>query len=436
MSVHTYIGARYVPRFLGVYDPTQQYEALDVVDNGSGTSYIARKTVPAGTPLTDTDHWFVYGASSGAIIALQNDMIAAQNDILNIDNVEIPALQNSINTINNTTIPALSARIDKNILVIGNSYVNYDVAKPLESCFTNAYEFTYGGVGFLPYTGHSDTFEDCLDNAIAASSPDNTKITDILFVSAMGDSRAYDENRASFESDLASALSSLQTKIAANFPNCHRVCVTLAESRNQIYFSDSKWDALFGTHRAFRNVCVRYGMDYLGWSGFNSLMVASHFQADNYHPNVTGAAVIGEFIKGSYFGKIEYMTKYSTGACQFRYVNSTDTATVACALTPDTTNIQVRQATLTAGSVTLTAGAPFIIFNSLACPPPAPIVAIDSGDHLTTMSSGTQRDWLEFEVNADGYGVARVQNLRTPQQASCSGFNAGLPFLNNFTYFN
>ena len=42
MSMHTYIGARYVPRFTGVYDPTQSYEALDVVDNGSGTSYIAR----------------------------------------------------------------------------------------------------------------------------------------------------------------------------------------------------------------------------------------------------------------------------------------------------------------------------------------------------------------------------------------------------------
>ena len=84
MSVHTYIGARYVPRFLGTYDPTQQYEALDVVDNGSGTSYIAKNIVPAGTPLTDITHWAVYGAASGAIIALQNDMLQAQNDILGL----------------------------------------------------------------------------------------------------------------------------------------------------------------------------------------------------------------------------------------------------------------------------------------------------------------------------------------------------------------
>lgn len=83
--VRQYIGARYVPRFLGTYDVTQIYDALDVVDNGAGTSYIARKTVPAGTPLTNTDYWFVYGSASGAINQLQNDMIAAQNDILAID---------------------------------------------------------------------------------------------------------------------------------------------------------------------------------------------------------------------------------------------------------------------------------------------------------------------------------------------------------------
>ena len=75
MAIRQYIGARYIPRFLGDYDPTTIYEALDVVDNGMGTSYIARKTVPAGTPLTNTEYWFVYGASSGAILDLQTRMM-------------------------------------------------------------------------------------------------------------------------------------------------------------------------------------------------------------------------------------------------------------------------------------------------------------------------------------------------------------------------
>lgn len=79
-----YIGARYMPKFMGVYDATQAYEALSVVDNGSGTSYVSNKPVPVGTPLTDMEYWAVYGASSGAIIALQNDVIALKNDVKSI----------------------------------------------------------------------------------------------------------------------------------------------------------------------------------------------------------------------------------------------------------------------------------------------------------------------------------------------------------------
>lgn len=86
MSMHTYIGARYVPRFVGTYDITQSYDALDVVDNGSGTSYIARIPTPAGTPLTDTTYWFLYGSSSGAIVALQNQVNQLSDDVDKLKN--------------------------------------------------------------------------------------------------------------------------------------------------------------------------------------------------------------------------------------------------------------------------------------------------------------------------------------------------------------
>lgn len=72
--IREYIGARYVPKFMGNYDATQSYEALCVVDNGLGTSYISKIPTPPGTPLTDTVHWALYGASSGAIIHLQDQI--------------------------------------------------------------------------------------------------------------------------------------------------------------------------------------------------------------------------------------------------------------------------------------------------------------------------------------------------------------------------
>lgn len=100
-----YIGARYVPTFMGTYDATQAYEALSVVDNGMGTSYISKIPTPAGTSLTDTTYWAVYGATSGAIINLQNQ-------IDQINNVDLPGINSNLNTLNNTTIPTIENDID------------------------------------------------------------------------------------------------------------------------------------------------------------------------------------------------------------------------------------------------------------------------------------------------------------------------------------
>lgn len=86
-----YIGARYIPKFMtpSTYDPTTVYENMCVVDNGMGTSYISKKPVPAGTPLTDTDYWAIYGASNGAIINLQNQIDAINTTIALLNNVYV-----------------------------------------------------------------------------------------------------------------------------------------------------------------------------------------------------------------------------------------------------------------------------------------------------------------------------------------------------------
>lgn len=74
-NVHQYVGARYVPNFIDdPWNDTTRYDPLDVVDNGSGTSYIAKKPVPPGTPLSDRNYWFLYGSSNGAILNLQKQI--------------------------------------------------------------------------------------------------------------------------------------------------------------------------------------------------------------------------------------------------------------------------------------------------------------------------------------------------------------------------
>ena len=56
MALKKFIGARYAPEFAGSWSNTKQYAALSVVYTGN-RSYVSRKTVPAGTPITNTEFW-------------------------------------------------------------------------------------------------------------------------------------------------------------------------------------------------------------------------------------------------------------------------------------------------------------------------------------------------------------------------------------------
>lgn len=60
MSVREYIGARYVPLFMGAWDGTATYEPLSVVEY-QGNSYTSRQYVPANIPITDEAYWAVSG---------------------------------------------------------------------------------------------------------------------------------------------------------------------------------------------------------------------------------------------------------------------------------------------------------------------------------------------------------------------------------------
>lgn len=56
MALKKFIGARYAPEFAGAWSNSKQYAALSVVYSDN-RSYVSRKTVPAGTPITNTEFW-------------------------------------------------------------------------------------------------------------------------------------------------------------------------------------------------------------------------------------------------------------------------------------------------------------------------------------------------------------------------------------------
>lgn len=419
MAVRQYIGARYVPTYYqNSLDPTSSeweanvsYDPLTIVSLPNLHSYQSKKFVPStiGSPASNPEYWYDQGYANVYYQALQDQI----DDMK--DGTVPGSLQEQIS--DNTSDIADLAKYGTNggILVIGNSYVAQGCALKIESLFKHVYEKLGGGFGFVPYTGHSVGYEERLDNAIADPDIINTNITHVLFISAMGDTRALVESGTdSYKSQLASTLSSMKTKIANNFPNCKHMMVSFAESRNVASFSDNQYDALFNIHKIFTEYCAANDYWYMGWSGFNILFNSGDFEADHYHPNSAGASIIGQFIKDSFLGKAEYKSLYSqkTGATIGYTADST--ATVQTKLLPNEASIYIRNIS-GSGAVTVGANDTFLDLTQLPIPVPAPYGSIDIIADMRTYSPSYQiKDTLRLTVDGGSNGVAIIKNVYNP----------------------
>ena len=274
MAIRQYIGARYVPRFVGTYDATQIYDALDVVDNGSGTSYIARKTVPAGTPLTNTEYWFVYGASSGAIIQLQNDMIAAQGDIL--------TLQGDVLTINNE-LDYIEEK-GRRIITLTDSYgAHPSPAGSWQSLFTaimgsgvDVYNFYASGIGVYHAIGGVNCEQLLRNNS--GNIPDHGTITDVIV--SMG---GNDVSEAL--SDITTAFVSLIAYIRSEYPKA-RIHYAFPNYDNK--WSYAQLQVFLTTLQHFIDLCGDSNVHYC--SGMEYIMHnIKNVESDGVHPNSNGA---------------------------------------------------------------------------------------------------------------------------------------------------
>ena len=116
--MYKYVGGRYMPKFTGLWNNTTAYEALTVVDNGEGTSYVSNKPVPAGTPLSNTEYWSVYGSGSGAIINLQHQIDQIKNIAVT------PEMYGAAGDgITDDTVPIQNAVNNSKIVYMQNSYL-------------------------------------------------------------------------------------------------------------------------------------------------------------------------------------------------------------------------------------------------------------------------------------------------------------------------
>ena len=205
-SIRQYIGARYVPKFID--DPwtdTIQYEELSVVSVG-GTSYISGERVPIGTPISDRNYWHIYGASSGAIINLQN-----QIDDMNDGNVP-GSLQAQIDG-NTSEILALANKTNPNnkkFWYIGDSFL-YDAngwGTAIDNFLgkTDSLKTADGGMGFNKV---GQIYGYNIPDLINTITPDSN-ITDVIVIAGTNDCTSANFN---VSANVAQTIANIKSKL-------------------------------------------------------------------------------------------------------------------------------------------------------------------------------------------------------------------------------
>ena len=78
MTVREYIGARYVPLFIGEWSNTVSYEPLSIVSY-QGNSYTSRQAVPIGVNITDATYWVVSADFNAQVDAYRREVLAVSS---------------------------------------------------------------------------------------------------------------------------------------------------------------------------------------------------------------------------------------------------------------------------------------------------------------------------------------------------------------------
>lgn len=301
MAVTQYIGARYVPKFYENSDGTAAwrsgvaYEPLTIVTY-NGNSYTSKKVVPAsvGNPSDNLTYWAPTGIYSEQVEVLRQEMLALRDDV----ETEFDEI--------NTKIDSLD---DRKVIFISDSYCDsrggftngiYTVflARSGFTDNTNAFLYHLGGAGFVG-AGQNKTFEDLLDDAIAAG---HTGVTDVIVAGGCND-REYTQ------AALNTAKSTFISKAHNAYPDA-TIHIAMCGG-----FINPNW------HYALFNP-VKYVYEYQPSSyvhimknAYLPMMIMSSYTNDGIHPSTAGCNWIGEEIARSFLGYpegIEYASVTQT----------------------------------------------------------------------------------------------------------------------------
>nr|DAT06438.1 MAG TPA: Pectinesterase [Caudoviricetes sp.] len=93
-----YVGARYVPKIMGEWNKTLQYEALSVVTY-MGNSFTSKVPVPANVEINNTDYWVNTGNYNAQVEEYRKEALAAK-ELANNTSSDLQAFKKNQTTIN------------------------------------------------------------------------------------------------------------------------------------------------------------------------------------------------------------------------------------------------------------------------------------------------------------------------------------------------
>lgn len=182
MAIREYKGARYVMRVAKaglVHNPANTYEALELVQNSAGETYLSVQPVPAGIPLTNTAYWILTAMTNAQLQQVITDLNSLDTRVTNLETVTKSDLskvvfigdsfghgRTSVGT--HTPWPVLTAQL-------------------LNIPTNNYYSLCVDGAGFVAGSGANKSFIDLLNTASSDSGFNSSDITAVIIGGGQND---------------------------------------------------------------------------------------------------------------------------------------------------------------------------------------------------------------------------------------------------------
>lgn len=124
MSVREYIGARYVPLFIGDWDDTKTYEPLSIVQY-QGNSYTSRQFVPVGTAIDNDAFWAETGNYNAQVEQYREEVQALGDDLQELEEKVDAGVSDAIQASRAFNVSQLPKGALKQVGSLGSSEYTY-----------------------------------------------------------------------------------------------------------------------------------------------------------------------------------------------------------------------------------------------------------------------------------------------------------------------